>query len=201
MCDVIIIGAGGHAKVIADIITKCGDNVLGYLDDKDASELLNFKVIGKVCDVEKYKGNAKFVIGIGNNATRMKIAHLFDVTWYTAIHPSAVIASDVMIGDGTVVMANATINTSTKIGAHCIINTGAIVEHDNNLGDFIHISPNATLCGSVMIGEKTHVGAGATIINNINIQSESMIGAGAVVVCDIKKSGTYIGVPAVRQNK
>lgn len=203
--NVIIIGAGGHSKVIADIIVKSQDNVLGFLDDNIPINTViikekNLKVLGKIEDSLKLKeknNDIVFVVGIGNNKTRKAIAENYpDLNYYTAIHPSSQIALDVKIEDGTVIMANTCINASTIIGKHCIINTGAIIEHDNIIEDYVHISPNATVCGTVKIGELTHIGVGSTIKNNINICSNCIIGAGAVVVKKIEEKGTYVGVPA-----
>lgn len=191
MCKkVIIIGASGHGKVIADIIKKFGDEVYGFLDDD-----LSKDVIGRVSDCVNYK-DMYFVIAIGNNKIRKSIAERYDLKYYTAIHPAAVIGENVDIGEGTVVMANAVVNPSATIGRHCIINTAAIVEHDNVLEDYVHISPNATLCGTVRVGEETHIGAGAVVRNNISIGNNIIIGAGAAVIKDIDKEGIYVGVPA-----
>lgn len=196
---VIIIGASGHGKVIADIVVKSNDIVVGFLDDgiSAGTSILGFPVLGKTSDCINYL-DCEFVIGIGNAKIRRKIAETYggQLNWYTAIHPSAIIGLKVVICEGTVVMANAIINTSTQIGQHCIINTGAIVEHDNIIDDYVHISPNATLCGVVHIGENTHIGASATIKNVINITSDVVVGAGSVVIKDINEKGTYVGVPA-----
>ena len=197
---VIIIGAGGHAKVIADIVIKSGDALLGFLDDTKIGEVfLGYSILGKVedvCNFGKDKKDIRFIIGIGNNYIRKQIADKYRLNWHTAIHPSAVTAVDVDVGEGTVIMANAVSNPSTKIGKHCIINSGAIVEHDNDIGDYVHISPGAAIGGTVKIGELTHLGIGATVKNNISICEECVIGAGAVVVRDIVDGGTYVGVPA-----
>lgn len=196
--NIIIIGASGHGKVIADIVIKSGDKVVGFLDDgvKKESLVAGIEVLGKIEDYKIFE-NCEFVIAIGNPDIRKRIADDLPVKWYTAIHPSAVISSlDVKIGEGTVVMANAVINSSAKIGKHCIINTGAIVEHDNKLEDYVHLSPNATLAGCVTVGKMTHIGVGACVKNNINIAPNCTIGAGAAVVKHISESGTYIGVPA-----
>lgn len=201
---IIIIGAGGHSKVIADIIEKSKDIVLGFLDDNKEKDVIiikekQYKVIGKIEECVKIQEENKdiqFVIGIGDNKTRKNIANRYNnLKYYTAIHPSSQIALDVEIGQGTVIMANTCLNTSAKIGKHCIINTVSVIEHDNEINDYVHISPNATLCGTVKIGELTHIGAGATIKNNTNICSNCIIGCGAVVVKDIKEKGIYVGVP------
>lgn len=199
---VVIIGAGGHAKVIADIIEKSGDEIVGFLDDNKeigTTIIKEYKVIGDLNNrfaMAVTKENLEFIIAIGDNKKREEISHSPNLKFYTAIHPSAQIGLDVEIKEGTVVMANVCINSSAKIGKHCIINTGAIIEHDNIIEDFVHISPNVALGGTVKIGKNTHVGIGSTIKNNITICENCKIGAGAVVVKDIEKEGTYVGVPA-----
>lgn len=201
---VVIIGAGGHAKVIADIIIKSGDEVVGFLDDnylKNTKIISELKTVGKISDcVEMQKNDDKlyFIIAIGNNNIRRNIAEKYDLNYYTAIHPDAVIGLEVQIDKGTVIMANACINSNAIIGKHCIINTGAVIEHDNIIEDAVHISPNATLCGTVKVGANTHIGAGSVVKNNTNITHDCTIGAGAVVVKDIEESGIYVGVPACK---
>lgn len=197
--QVIVIGASGHGKVVADIVRRSGNTLLGFLDDNEtlSPEIAGIPVLGKVADYAKYP-DVSFVIGIGNSAIREKIVRQLDgVRWYTAIHPFAVISAlETQIGVGSVIMANAVINPSAYIGAHCIINTSAVVEHDNHIGDFTHISVGAKLGGAVSIGAYAWVGIGATVSNNVSICDHCIIGAGAVVICDIKESGTYVGVPA-----
>lgn len=199
MKQVVIIGASGHGKVVADIIEKSGNIVRGFLDDNASGDVFGYSILGQVCDYSNYASDCEFVIAIGNNNIRENIAKkLNDVILFAAIHPTACMAKDVIIGQGTVVMANAVINSTAKIGCNCIINTGAIVEHDNFIGDYVHLSPNVALGGTVNIGKSTHIGIGATVRNNITIGDNCIVGAGAVVVNDILDSGTYIGVPAKR---
>lgn len=197
--EVIIIGASGHGKVIADIIQLNGNIVKGFLDDNEkiqGKSIVGFPVLGKTEDYVKYP-DCEFVIAIGDANIRKKIADSLDVKWHTAVHPKSTVSNlDTSIGEGTVVMANAVVNPSAKIGRHCIINTGAVVEHDNVLGDFVHISPNATLAGAVTVGKMTHIGVGAAVKQVISITSDCIIGAGTVVIKDITQSGTYVGVPA-----
>lgn len=197
--QVVIIGASGHGKVIADIVISSGNVVKGFLDDADdiqQKEIIGFPVLGKTSDYEKYV-DCEFIIAIGNPYIRKKIAESINVKWHTAIHPRAVISAlDTSIGEGTVIMANAVVNPSARIGRHCIINTGAVIEHDNNIGDYAHISPNAALAGIVTVGECTHIGVGSSTKQVTNIAPDCIIGAGAAVVSDIKESGTYVGVPA-----
>ena len=196
MNRLIIIGAGGHGKVIADAALKNGYTNICCVDDNATGDVMGFPIIGTTADVECLNdGNTDFVIGIGNNAIRKTIAEIHNVNWVSIVHPSAQIGFDAEIGKGTVVMANAVINVCAKIGEHCIINTGAIVEHDNVIENYAHISPNVALGGTVRIGSLTHVGIGATVKNNTEICSDCTIGAGAVVIKSIKEPGTYVGVP------
>lgn len=201
MKKVVILGAGGHAKVIADIINKSGDEVVGFLDDnldiQNNIIYLNKKVLGTTNDIDKYK-DYYFVIGIGNNKIRKKLAEKYNLKWYTAIHPNAVIGNNVTIGEGSVIMPGVVINTGTSIGSHCIINTSSSIDHDNVIENFVHISPGSHLCGTVKVGEESWICAGVTVINNINIISNCIIGAGSVVLKSIEKSGTYVGIPAKR---
>lgn len=187
--DVIVIGAGGHGKVIADIVTAYGDNFLGFLDDDG-----NKETIGKISDYVKF-ADAYYIIGIGDPQIREHISNL-PCKWYTAIHPSAVISPSAKIGEGTVVMPNAVINADAKIGRHTIINSASVVEHDNDIDDFAHISVGARLGGTVKVGKGAHIGIGAAVRNNVSICGNSIIGAGAVVVKNIEKMGIYKGIPA-----
>ena len=194
--NIIIIGASGNGKVVADLALKNNYKIKGFLDDNGSlKEMVDFPVLGKICEAEQYKNTCEFVIAIGSNAIREKIAEQYNMKWATLVHPTATIGIDVDIEDGTVVMANAVINSSTRIGKHCIINTGAIVEHDNILEDYVHIAPNASLAGAVNIGEKTWVGIGASVKNNVSICDNCLIGAGGVVIKSIEACGTYAGVP------
>lgn len=198
--QVIIVGAGGHAKVVADIVRASGNEVIGFLDDKDPSELPGFTILGKVSEISRFSERYDFASGIGNNETRQRIMEAFPVNWLTVIHPSVIIAPDVQIDAGTVVMANAVVNTGSRIGRGVIINTAATVDHDCVLEDYVHISPGAHLAGTVFVGSGTWVGIGGVVSNNLSICSGCVIGAGAVVVRDIETAGTYVGVPAQKVN-
>ncbi len=191
--DLIIIGAGGHAKVIADIALKSGYDILGFLDDGKTGTFFGFPVLGSISDINKY--SVKTIIAIGDNGLRAKIAKQFNADFAVLIHPSAQIASDVTLGAGTVVMANAVINASARIGKHCIINTGVVIEHDDVIGDYVHISPNATVCGTVKIGDMSHIGAGAVVKNNVSITDNTTVGIGAAVTKNIENPGIYVGIP------
>lgn len=195
---VVIIGTGGHAKVIADIVIKKGDKIIGFLDKyQPEGEFIGYPRLGKDIDYEKYL-DCYFIIAIGNANIRERLAtSMVNAKWYTAIHPSAIISEiDTSIGEGSVIMANTTINSGAHIGKHCIINSNSVVEHDNIIEDYVHISVGAKVAGTVHIGKRTWVGIGATISNNINICNDCILGAGTVVIKDIVESGTFIGVPS-----
>lgn len=196
---VVIIGAGGHGKVIADIVRASGDKLLGFLDDSlsPSCAVIGIPVLGGLKDYVQYS-EAEFIIAIGDATARERIVTSMEgVKWYTAIHPTAVISSlETTIGEGSAVMANAVVNPCTIVGRHCIINTSAVVEHNNRIADFAHISVGAKLAGRVNIGKRTWIGVGATVSNSLTICEDCLIGAGAVVVKNIAESGTYVGMPA-----
>lgn len=192
-----IIGAGGHGKVIADIAMKNGYTNIVFIDDNVIGDCMGFPIVGTTDEIEMLNGGkTDFVIAVGNNETRKRIAEQYDVNWVTLIHPSAQIGARVTLGAGTVVMAGAVINSCAAIGKHCVINTCAVIEHDNIIEDYVHISPNAALGGTVHIGEGTHIGIGASVKNNIEICGKCTIGVGAVVVKNITESAIYTGIPA-----
>lgn len=201
--NVIIVGAGGHGKVVADTVLLSRDNIIGFLDDNPniGESFAGFPILGRINEFRNYS-NCSFVIAIGNPDVREKIANqLAGVSWYTAIHPTAVISKlDVCIGEGTVIMANVAVNAGAVIGKHCILNTGSIVEHDNQLDDLVHVSVGVRLAGTVHVGKKTWIGIGACIRNNLSVCAGCMIGAGAIVVKDIEEAGTYVGIPAERKS-
>ena len=197
--NVIIIGASGYGKVVADIVLQSGDHLLGFLDDgRSVGELVfGYPVLGKTENWDSYD-DSQFVIAIGNASAREAIANrLAGAIWYTAIHPKAVISPlETTIGAGSVVMANAVVNPSAHIGKHCLLNTGSIVEHDNHIDDYVHISVGTKLAGTVSIGKHSWIGIGAVVNNNVTICNDCTIGAGAVVTRNLTECGTYVGIPA-----
>ena len=197
MNRLVIIGTGGHGRVIADLAVKNRYTNICFIDDYATGACLGFPIIGTCDHIEdENDGETDFIIGIGNNAIRKEISEKHNVNWATIIHPSAQIAVGVSIGKGTAIMACAVVNACASVGNHCIINTGAVVEHDNMIDDYVHISPKAVLGGTVHIGKCTHVGIGASVKNNTDICNNCIVGAGAVVVNDITEWETYVGVSA-----
>jgi len=189
----LIIGASGHGKVIADIAVKCGYKDIVFLDDNEnVKECAGFPVVGKVADATNMEDDK--IVAIGNAEIREKIQSKLS-NLVTLIHPNAVVSRRVEIGEGTVIMAGAVINSDVIIGKGCIINTGASVDHDCKIEDFVHVSVGAHVAGTASIGRNTWVGAGATVSNNVSICDHCMIGAGAVVINNLAKPGTYVGIP------
>jgi sugar O-acyltransferase (sialic acid O-acetyltransferase NeuD family) len=196
----LIIGASGHGKVVADIALKMNQwqNVAFLDDDKSIKTSMGLEVIGTSDDVFTHIDEYEIFVGIGNNTTRQRIherLETFGASIPNLIHPKAVIGNQVDIGTGTVVMAGVVINCCTKIGRGCIINTGSTIDHDNCIEDYVHISPGSHLAGTVKVGQGSWLGIGSVVSNNVNITSGCIVGAGAVVVNDIKESGVYIGAP------
>ena len=198
MKKLVIVGASGHGKVVADIACNLGYTDIIFLDDNaEVKKCGEFKVAGRCDEACKYS-SADFIIAIGNARIRQKLQYEFTKLGLhitSLIHPAATVASNVKIGMGTVVMAGAVINPHVDIGQGCIINTCASVDHDCTIGDFAHISVGAHLAGTVTVGRASWIGAGATVSNNIEIASDCVIGAGGVVVKNITEIGTYVGVP------
>ncbi len=201
----LIIGAGGHGKVVADIALKMDRwDYIAFLDDNDDIKTsMGIEVIGKSADMFRYIKDYDIFVAIGNNETRKVIQEKLEVEGASIpvlIHPDAIIGEKVEINAGTVVMAGVVVNCCTIIGKGCIINTGTTIDHDNVIEDYVHISPGVHTAGAVRIGKGTWLGIGSIVSNNIKSTSDCTIGAGSVVVRDIDKSGTYVGVPARRIN-
>lgn len=191
-----IIGASGHGKVVADIAEKNGYNEIEFFDDDVSIEHCGkWPVVGTVHEALN-RDNDVF-IAIGKTETREKLMECFDGCHFPVlIHPNAVVADDVVIGEGSVVIAGAVINPGAKIGRGVIVNTCSSVDHDCEIRDFVHISVGAHLSGTVKVGKGSWIAVGASVSNNVEICEGVMVGAGAVVISDIKETGTYVGVPA-----
>ncbi|RKD23179.1 acetyltransferase [Ammoniphilus oxalaticus] len=206
---IMVIGQGGHSRVIREIIEEQTTyRLIGYLDDKfETVTNLEGRYTGPIWAVRDFIHqfrDLKFILAIGNNRIRKQIfdrLQLAKDSYVSLIHKTAVISPSAEIGNGTVIMANAVLNAGAYVGSHTIINTGSIVEHDNIVGDFVHLSPNVTLTGTVKVGDGSHIGASATLIPNIQIGEWTTIGAGAAVIRDIPAYSTAVGVPAVVKGK
>lgn len=195
----VVIGAGGHGKVIADIAFKTGYKNVLFLDDNfGGKECAGCAVAGKTDAFLNYIKH-DFFVAVGNAKVREKFINNLKKNHckiVKLIHPDAVISRRVKIGAGTAVMAGVVINSDADIGEGCIINTSSSVDHDCRISDYVHIAVGAHLAGNVGVGRSTWIGAGTTVINNIQICPNCMIGAGAAVVKNIDEPGTYVGVPS-----
>jgi sugar O-acyltransferase (sialic acid O-acetyltransferase NeuD family) len=202
---IFVYGAGGHGKVVADIlISKKERHFAGFVDDckeMAVASVLGYRVLGDAEWLRKQKAlnQTAVVLGVGDNDGRRQLSKRL-TSWgiqiLTVIHPGAIVATSAELGSGTVVMAGAVINSNARIGEGVIVNTGAVVEHDVDVGNYSHISPNASLGGAARIGELSHVGLGAVVLPGVTIGSNCIIGAGAVVLQDLPAKVVAVGVPA-----
>ncbi len=191
---IILYGAGGHCKVIIDILECLQICVKTIVDDNPlSSELMTNSV---VCASNfSFKSTHNVIISIGNNNIRRELSKKLNVTFEKAIHPKASFSKHSVVGEGTVIMAGAIVSPNVKIGKHCIINSSAVVEHDSVIEDFVHICPSASLAGGVVIGEGTQVGIGATIIQDVIVGKWVVIGAGTVVLNNVPDYSVVVGNP------
>lgn len=201
--QLVIIGAKGHGKVVADIARDIGRyKTIVFLDDDTAiKESMGIPVAGKSEEVYSYLSSSDVFVAIGNKDIRQKwLEQLRDkhAELPVLVHSKAVIGTNVSIGCGTAVMAGAVVSPEAVLGSGCIINTCASVDHDCILENYVHVAVGAHLAGNVKVGHGTWIGAGAVVRNNIEICGDCIIGAGAAVVKNIRKAGTYIGVPAAQ---
>jgi len=190
MNKVYLYGAGGHAKVIADILKENSIQVPEIIDDnRTIKELLGIPVVHNVL-------RTPLIVSIGNNNIRRKVVDLLSDTEYSqAIAQSSIISDTVNIGEGTVVMQGAILQSCVVVGKHTIINTGSTVDHDCVIHDFVHIAPGCTLCGNVEVGEGAFIGTGTTIIPGVKIGKWTVVGAGSVIRKDIPDNVMAVGNP------
>jgi len=202
--SLIIVGAGGHAKVVLDAAQAMASfHIVGIADERremHGALVLGYPVLGGLdaLDDPTYR-DCQLVVAIGDGAAREWVsADLEDRhrVFATVIHPSAQVGVETEVGPGTVVLAGAVINSGAGIGRHVIVNTRSSVDHDCSIGDFAHIAPGATLAGSVSVGRGTHIGMGACVIEGTSIGAGCIVGAGAVVLTDVADHTVVVGVPA-----
>ena len=198
-----VVGAGGHAKVVVDLIRAMdADTIAGVLDDDPArwgSTVLGVAVSGPATlEVVTRLGVDRAVLAVGCNRARAALAARFDgrITWAIAVHPKAVVAADAHIGRGAMVCAGAVIQSGATVGINTIINTSSSVDHDSAVGDFAHLAPGVHLGGGVTVGEGAMIGLGSVILPGRSVGAWATVGAGAVVVRDIPGGAVAIGLPA-----
>lgn len=200
MCkEIIIIGCGGHAKVIVDTIEKNGDyKIKGFLDDnKTVVGYKNYLILDRIENAHRYNDEMTyFVIAIGDNMMRKRISESINGLKYaTIIDKNSFISDSCKIGEGSVVLVGSIINADTNIKKHVIINTGAIVEHDCFVDDYCHISPGSILCGGSVVYNNVHIGANTVVIPNKIIHERSIVGAGSTVINNIGNDTISVGTP------
>jgi UDP-perosamine 4-acetyltransferase len=202
--DILIIGAGGHGKVVLDILRAAGNHrPIGFLDADPAvsgSNVLGLEVLGKVNLLPKLKSKARgAIVAIGDNRARASYAQILRQQGFelvSAIHPRAIVSQTAKLGASVVVAAGAVVGTDAQLDDYVIVNTSAIVDHECRVGPAAHICPGAALAGRVTIGEAAFVGLGSRIIQCLSVGRHAIVGAGAVVIEDVPEYATVVGVPA-----
>ncbi len=203
---ILIIGAGGHAQVVADILLRMFDQSsglepIGYLDDNPAligQSRLGLPIVGTISQLSQINHDA-VIIAIGHNAMRARLYKQFQhqgECFAIACHPRAIVAPDVTLGPGSVICAGVVVNPGSVIGQNVILNTSCSVDHHNRIDDHAHIAPGVHLGGDVQIGEGALIGISATVMPQRRVGAWSTVGAGALVHKDIASQMTAIGVPA-----
>jgi sugar O-acyltransferase (sialic acid O-acetyltransferase NeuD family) len=207
MDKIIIIGGGGHAKVVISILRKSNYDIIGYTDRGNRGNILGTPYIGDdsiLLEIIRKYTCCKAIIGIGKidiSHLRLSLQNEIKVLGFkfpAITSPHAIINEEVILGDGTVIFDGVVVNSGSKIGRAGIINTNSTVDHDCQIGDNVHIAPGVTLSGGVTIGDNSLIGTGANIIQSVRICDNCVIGAGSTVVLDITEPGTYVGSPVKR---
>jgi sugar O-acyltransferase (sialic acid O-acetyltransferase NeuD family) len=207
--EIIVIGGGGHAKVVISILRKRGDNVVGYTDLLNHGVILGIPYLGSDSElvalaVGARKLSAVLAVGqVGLGQARYEVRTRLQslspsLSFPLIVSPDAVVNEGVSGGEGAVVMDGVVVNTGAIIGRGAIVNTNSTIEHDVVLEDWVHVAPGATISGGVAVGRFSMIGAGATVIEGIKIAPGCMVGAGATVVNDLTEPGVYVGSPARR---
>lgn len=198
---IVVYGAGGHGKVIAEILMACGRRLQGFLDDNPSlrgSSVLGLPVFSPDEWLRSHS-RAHVALGVGINLAREQVVTRVKhsaCAVLTAVHPGAIIARSARIGEGAAIMPGAVLNADCEIGDGAIINSGAIVEHDAKIGRYAHMSPNSAAGGGAQIGNYAHIGMGASVLPSRKVGMNCVIGAGAVVTSDIPDDQLAYGIPA-----
>lgn len=198
----VIVGAGGHGRVVFSALMALHQQIASFVDDRSTEQLpTELEILGTLDWLEK-QNPEHFILhnGIGSvkdNVLRKQIYERFSQKGFefgTLIHPSAIVDASVKVGAGSQVMAGAILQTGVHVGENCIINTGVIVDHDGQLADHIHLAPGVTLSGCAVVEEGVFVGTGSSIIQNITLGCGSTIGAGSVILAPVPKNSKIVGI-------
>ena len=199
----LVLGCGGHGRVVADAAAECGYTRFAFLDDAPAASgesVLSGPVIGPMAMLEQLVRDwSAAIVAVGNCGVRLGLFERLRRAGFqtpSIVHPSAVISRNAEIGNGVFVAAAAVVNVGAKIGEATIVNTGARIDHDCDIGSGCHIAPGATLSGGVTVGARTWLGTGCAVRQGVTIGADVLVGIGAAVVSDLDAGKTYVGVPA-----
>jgi len=195
---VLVVGAGGHAKVVLATLSAAHETVEGLLDSQPSrwgTSFLGYSVLGGLDQLER--PGIRAILAIGNNQVRQTLSERYTaVDWVSAVHPQAVVHSSVQLGRGSVVFAGAVVQPDTSIGRHVIVNTAATVDHDCVLEDYVHVAPGTHLAGQVRIEQGAFLGIGSVAAPGIRVGAWATVGAGGVVVRDLPARSVAVGIPA-----
>ena len=203
---IIVIGAGGHAAVLADALLAAGASVLGFTDPRPeiaGTRLCGLPVLGGDEVLQGYSPEAAHLVnGIGGvrpHVLRRTVQQRLESQGWHFVgvrHPSAIVSPFAQVSDTVQLLARCVVQAHARLGEGSIVNTAAVVEHDVQLGEFVHVAPGAIVCGAVRVGQESHVGAGAVLRQGVSVGPWTLVAAGAVVVKDFEGKGSLVGVPA-----
>ena len=203
MNSLLVVGAGGHGKVVADAALAAGGwGDIAFLDDRapEVSRVLELAVLGGISQLRRFSGRfSHAVVAVGDARRRLALIGEVEQAGYTVpviVHPRATVSPFAVLAGGTVVMAGAVLNPDVSVGAGGIINTGACVDHDCRLGEGVHVCPGVSLAGNVVVGDRAWVGIGSCVRQGVHIGRDVVVGAGATVITDIADGLTVGGTPA-----
>jgi sugar O-acyltransferase (sialic acid O-acetyltransferase NeuD family) len=187
----VLVGGGGHAKVVADAARASGIELAGFVDDDPAAKVPGLEWLGGLDRTRE-----PWIVCIGDVPTRMRVLYGLRGRAASVMHPSAIVSQSAAIGDGVFVGPGAVVNADAVTGDHAIVNSAAVVEHDARVGRGSHVAPGVVLCGNVRIGEGCLIGAGAVLLPGVEVGDHAMVGAGAVVMGAVSARTRVVGVPA-----